>query len=271
MDSLRGSSVKIGMIQRRLAWPLRKDDTHKSRSVPNLLPPILRAAHNSTRDNATSRDWTRRAYARKRANIERVSCYACLFARATLRVRFSRAFFRVHVCACIFGGCVFAHACRESLCGRCPFALLVLARALWARAFLRAPCFARVSCACLCLARFFSVWILGAWVLCASVFSRAFGAREFVRVFFCARWLRELPFFFARWFVRIDLCALTCPRAFLRVPSLRVFFLARAFMRAPFCACPLLGRTRRARRAQLFLYSNTFILHMHTMSRGKLN
>ena len=32
MDSLRGSSVKIGTIQRRLAWPLRKDDTHKSRS-----------------------------------------------------------------------------------------------------------------------------------------------------------------------------------------------------------------------------------------------
>ena len=37
MDSLRGSSVKIGTIQRRLAWPLRKDDTHKSRSVSNLL------------------------------------------------------------------------------------------------------------------------------------------------------------------------------------------------------------------------------------------
>ena len=29
LDSLRGSSVKIGTIQRRLAWPLRKDDTHK--------------------------------------------------------------------------------------------------------------------------------------------------------------------------------------------------------------------------------------------------
>ena len=32
-DSLRGSSIKIGTIQRRLAWPLRKDDTHKSGSV----------------------------------------------------------------------------------------------------------------------------------------------------------------------------------------------------------------------------------------------
>ena len=33
MDSLRGSSVKIGTIQSILARPLRKDDTHKSRSV----------------------------------------------------------------------------------------------------------------------------------------------------------------------------------------------------------------------------------------------
>ena len=32
-DPLRRSSVKIGTIQRRLAWPLRKDDTHKSGSV----------------------------------------------------------------------------------------------------------------------------------------------------------------------------------------------------------------------------------------------
>ena len=36
-DSFRGTSVKIGTIQRRLAWPLRKDDTHKSRSVLNFL------------------------------------------------------------------------------------------------------------------------------------------------------------------------------------------------------------------------------------------
>ena len=36
MDSLRGSSVKIGTIQRILAWPLRKNDTHTSRSV-NIL------------------------------------------------------------------------------------------------------------------------------------------------------------------------------------------------------------------------------------------
>ena len=41
VDSLRGSSVKIGTIQRRLAWPLRKDDTHKSRSVTIFLPNAL--------------------------------------------------------------------------------------------------------------------------------------------------------------------------------------------------------------------------------------
>ena len=37
LDSLRGSSVKIGTIQRRLAWPLRKDDTQKSRMVSNFF------------------------------------------------------------------------------------------------------------------------------------------------------------------------------------------------------------------------------------------
>ncbi|CAM6051976.1 unnamed protein product [Sphagnum compactum] len=31
-------SDKIGTIQRRLAWPLRKDDTHKSRNGPNFFP-----------------------------------------------------------------------------------------------------------------------------------------------------------------------------------------------------------------------------------------
>ncbi|CAI0541335.1 unnamed protein product [Linum tenue] len=33
-----GTSDKIGTIQRRLAWPLRKDDTHKSRNGPNFFP-----------------------------------------------------------------------------------------------------------------------------------------------------------------------------------------------------------------------------------------
>jgi hypothetical protein len=39
LDSLRGSSVQIGTIQRRLAWPLRKDDTHKSKSVNSCCRP----------------------------------------------------------------------------------------------------------------------------------------------------------------------------------------------------------------------------------------
>ena len=30
-DSIEGSSVKRGTIQRILTWPLRKDDTHESR------------------------------------------------------------------------------------------------------------------------------------------------------------------------------------------------------------------------------------------------
>ena len=42
MDSFRGASVKIGKIQRRLAWPLRKDDTHKSRSANTCLTLITR-------------------------------------------------------------------------------------------------------------------------------------------------------------------------------------------------------------------------------------
>jgi len=37
LAELFGASVKIGTIQRRLAWPLRKDDTHKSRSVNNFF------------------------------------------------------------------------------------------------------------------------------------------------------------------------------------------------------------------------------------------
>ena len=36
-DSFRGSSVKIGTIQRSFAWPLREDDTRKSRSVNKCL------------------------------------------------------------------------------------------------------------------------------------------------------------------------------------------------------------------------------------------
>ena len=37
-DSLRGSSVKIGTIQRRLAWPLRKDDTQNREAFHIFCP-----------------------------------------------------------------------------------------------------------------------------------------------------------------------------------------------------------------------------------------
>ncbi|KAG5583102.1 hypothetical protein H5410_053729 [Solanum commersonii] len=37
-----GTSDKIGTIQRRLAWPLRKDDTHKSRNGPNFFADWVR-------------------------------------------------------------------------------------------------------------------------------------------------------------------------------------------------------------------------------------
>ena len=53
LDSPRRSSDKIGTIQRRLAWPLRKDDTHKSRRVTKFFfPPrtnSLRQRINSSR------------------------------------------------------------------------------------------------------------------------------------------------------------------------------------------------------------------------------
>ncbi len=35
------TSDKIGTIQRRLAWPLRKDDTHKSRNGSNFFIPFF--------------------------------------------------------------------------------------------------------------------------------------------------------------------------------------------------------------------------------------
>ena len=42
-----GTSDKIGTIQRRLAWPLRKDDTHKSRNGPNFFLFLCSGSHPS--------------------------------------------------------------------------------------------------------------------------------------------------------------------------------------------------------------------------------
>jgi hypothetical protein len=53
LDSLRGSSVQIGTIQRRLAWPLRKDDTHKSRSV-NIFFANIASGRGERPQNAAS-------------------------------------------------------------------------------------------------------------------------------------------------------------------------------------------------------------------------
>ena len=159
--------------------------------------------------------------------------------------------------------------------------IIVLAHTLRARAFLRGPFCARVSCACLCSARLCSACEL----LAREFYARMRFRERLVRVD-CARVS-----------LRVDLCALICAlaaRAFLRVdlcarPFARAFcacLFARAFMRAFF-----VGRARRARvlfcarliarvrcwppapRAprNFSLYPNSFILHMHTMSRGKLN
>ena len=49
---LRGSSAKLGTIQRRLAGPLRKDDMHKSRNVNSfILADKLRKTKKSTHNN----------------------------------------------------------------------------------------------------------------------------------------------------------------------------------------------------------------------------
>ena len=76
MDSLRGSSVNIWTIQRRLAWPLRKDDTHKSRSVNNFLVRATRKNYDGARmrtnyDGARIRTTTVPAYELLRTCVRR--------------------------------------------------------------------------------------------------------------------------------------------------------------------------------------------------------
>jgi hypothetical protein len=50
------TSDKIGTIQRRLAWPLRKDDTHKSRNGPNFFVFTEQAKRKET----ITQSWARR-------------------------------------------------------------------------------------------------------------------------------------------------------------------------------------------------------------------
>ncbi len=71
MDSLRGPSVKIGTRQKSLAWPLRKDDTRKSRSVNIFfaMPSALLLASILT----TLQAWTHMDRTRRDATVNRTT------------------------------------------------------------------------------------------------------------------------------------------------------------------------------------------------------
>jgi hypothetical protein len=56
VQSCLRASVKFGMIQRRLAWPLHKDDTHKSRMVPKFFG-IFPAKGLKKRDSGLGMQW----------------------------------------------------------------------------------------------------------------------------------------------------------------------------------------------------------------------
>jgi len=60
VDSLRGSSVRIGTMQRRLAWPLRKDDTHKWRGINMFFVFLYKNNVCQGTASATCRAWTSR-------------------------------------------------------------------------------------------------------------------------------------------------------------------------------------------------------------------
>ena len=65
LDSPRGSSVKLGTIQRRFARPPRKDDTRKSRSADNLRAVAREVQKSRSADNLRTeiekcRQFTRR-------------------------------------------------------------------------------------------------------------------------------------------------------------------------------------------------------------------
>ena len=77
-DSLRGSSVRIGTIQRILAWPLRKDDTHKSRSVNDFAPACKEPSWTSLRRHTRvkpAESKTRTSHGRRFASLQdRTTC-----------------------------------------------------------------------------------------------------------------------------------------------------------------------------------------------------
>ena len=89
LDSFRGSSVKIGPIQRRSALPLRKDDTHKSKSGRHFLPALTRCKSGSTTEflsgHAQVEKWRRLAATRSKSrNISHFAATGAKLRRASI-------------------------------------------------------------------------------------------------------------------------------------------------------------------------------------------
>ena len=59
VDSLRGSSIRIGTIQRRLAWPLRKDDAQ------------IEKCEQFSRDDLQQGDWVQKSRTSCRVSTRR--------------------------------------------------------------------------------------------------------------------------------------------------------------------------------------------------------
>ena len=77
MDSLRGSFVKLGTILGILAWPLRKDDTHNSRSVNNLDPAQDSRHRGKVQGSVSKKNTKRPPGAARRPRPGRTWCPAC--------------------------------------------------------------------------------------------------------------------------------------------------------------------------------------------------
>ena len=76
-DSLRGSSVKLGTMQRRLAWPLRMDDTHII-LLMKIRPCARMTAHNIGTIQRILAWPLRTDDTRTIARMTRASCYNIL-------------------------------------------------------------------------------------------------------------------------------------------------------------------------------------------------
>ena len=72
LDSLRGSSVNIGTMQRKLARPLRSDNTHTSRNVNNSITLDVPGAQ--LHDVARERKFARTGFALGRQKELALAC-----------------------------------------------------------------------------------------------------------------------------------------------------------------------------------------------------